>query len=173
MAGWGHSYGAAAEWYQGRFTARAGIFELSAVPAGTALNATAYGLDPNLSQFQVVGEIEERHELWGQPGKLKLTGFLNRGRAGSFQDAVNIAAGTGIDPSLALALDRRFRNRPGVSLDLEQQVIGNRGLFRARGLCGWQAWSPGTSPTSTARPWRATRSRASNGAGRSTRWASR
>ena len=139
---WGFTYGGAAEWYQGRFTVRAGIFDLSATPAGGALNATAYGLDPNLSQFQVVGEIEERHELWGQPGKLKLTGFLNRGRAGSFQDAVNIAAGTGIDPSLALALDRRFRNRPGVSLNLEQQVSETVGFFARAGYAdgGVEPW---------------------------------
>ena len=42
----------------------------------------AFGLDPTFSQFQLVGEIEERHELWGQPGKIKVTGFLSRGRAG-------------------------------------------------------------------------------------------
>ncbi len=139
---WGFTYGAAAEWYQDRFTARAGIFDLSAVPAGGALNGPAYGLDPNLSQFQVVGEIEERHELFGQPGKLKLTGYLSRGRAGSFQDAVNIAAGTGMDPSLALALDRKFRNRPGVSLNLEQQVNESVGFFARAGYTdgGVEPW---------------------------------
>ena len=129
----GFTYGAAAEWYQDRFTLRGGIFDLSATPTGGALNGPGYGLDPNLSQFQVVGELEERHELLGQPGKLKVTGFLSRGRAGSFQDAVNINAGTGIDPSLALALDRRFRNRPGVSLNLEQQINESVGVFARAG----------------------------------------
>ena len=140
--GWGFTYGGAAEWYQDRFTLRAGIFDLSAVPAGGALNATAYGLDPNLSQFQAVGEIEERHELFGQPGKVKVTGFLSRGRAGSFQDAVNINAGTGIDTSLALALDRRFRNRPGVSVNLEQQINDSVGFFARAGYAdgGVEPW---------------------------------
>ena len=55
------------------------------MPAGGALNGPAYGLDPNLSQFQAVGEIEERHEFLGQPGKLKVTGFLSRGRMGNFR----------------------------------------------------------------------------------------
>ncbi|ARN83714.1 hypothetical protein B1812_16090 [Methylocystis bryophila] len=139
---WGYTYGAAAEWYQGRFAARAGIFDLSATPQGAALNASSYGLDPNLSQFQVVGELEERHELFGQPGKLKVTGYLSRGRAGSFQDAVNINAGTGIDPSLALALDRRFRNRPGVSLNLEQQINDRVGFFARAGYAdgGVEPW---------------------------------
>ena len=130
---WGYTYGAAAEWYQGRWTVRGGIFDLSAVPAGGALNGTAYGLDPNLSQFQAVGEIEERHEFLGQPGKLKVTGFLSRGRMGNFQDAVNIANWTGLDPSLALALDRKFRNRPGVSVNLEQQVNESVGFFARAG----------------------------------------
>ncbi|MFY9657907.1 MAG: carbohydrate porin [Methylocystis sp.] len=129
----GFTYGAAAEWYQDRFTLRGGIFDLSATPTGAALNGPGYGLDPNLSQFEVVGELEERHEIFGQPGKLKVTGFLSRGRAGSFQDALNIAAGTGIDPSLALALDRKFRNRPGVSLNLEQQINESVGFFARAG----------------------------------------
>jgi len=112
---------------------RGGIFDLSATPTGGALNGPGYGLDPNLSQFQVVGEIEERHEFLGQPGKLKVTGFLSRGRMGNFQDAVNIASWTGIDPSLALALDRKFRDRPGVSVNLEQQVSDNVGFFARAG----------------------------------------
>ena len=41
---WGYSYGAAAEWYQGRFTVRAGVFDLSATPAG-GNSPTAFGLD--------------------------------------------------------------------------------------------------------------------------------
>src|SRR5262249_38746802 len=85
--GWGSTYGAAAEWYQGRFTLRGGIFDLSATPAG-GVSPLGAVLDPTFSQFQLVGEIEERHELWGQPGKLKITGFLSRGRAGEFADAI-------------------------------------------------------------------------------------
>ena len=139
---WGFTYGGAAEWYQDRWTVRAGLFDLSATPAGGALNGTAYGLDPNLSQFQVVGEIEERHDLWGLPGKLKVTGFLSRGRAGNFQDAVNIATWTGLDPSLALALDRKFRNRPGVSVNLEQQINESVGFFARAGYAdsGVEPW---------------------------------
>ena len=88
--GWGYTYGAAAEWYQGPWTLRAGVFDLSATPAGG--NSPNGGvLDPTFQQYALVAEIEERHELWGQPGKLKVTGFLNRGRAGKFQDAITLA----------------------------------------------------------------------------------
>ncbi len=129
---WGFTYGAAAEWYQGRWTLRGGVFDLSAVPAGGANNEGAYGLDPNFNQFQMVGEIEERHEFAGQPGKFKVTGFLSRGRAGWFRTAVD-AANAGADASLALALDRNFRSRPGVSVNLEQQLSETLGVFARAG----------------------------------------
>jgi high affinity Mn2+ porin len=128
--GWGYSYGAAAEWYQGRFTLRGGIFDLSATPAG-GISPTGADLDPTFDQFQLVGEIEERHELWGQPGKLKITGFLSRGRAGSFQDAVDLALATG-QPADVNAV-RMYSSRPGVSLNLEQQVSENWGVFARAG----------------------------------------
>ena len=133
---WGYTYGAAAEWYQGIFALRAGVFDLSATPAGGGMNAAAYGLDNTFSQQQYVAEIEERHELWGQPGKLKVTAFLSHGRAGGFADAVALSqpgqpfAG---DASDALASVRSYRNRTGVSLNLEQQVTGTMGLFARAG----------------------------------------
>ncbi len=128
--GWGYSYGAAAEWYQGRWTLRGGIFDLSATPAG-GISPTGADLDPTFDQFQLVGEIEERHELWGQPGKLKITGFLSRGRAGSFQDAIDLALATG-QPADINAV-RMYTSRPGVSLNLEQQVSQNWGVFARAG----------------------------------------
>jgi high affinity Mn2+ porin len=130
---WGFSYGAAAEWYKDRFTLRGGVFELSGTPSGGALNGPGYGLDPNLSQYQAVAELEERHELWGQPGKLKVTGILGHGRMGAFDNAVKASNWLGLDPSLALALDRHFRNQPGISVNLEQQVNDSVGFFARAG----------------------------------------
>jgi high affinity Mn2+ porin len=79
----------------------------------------------------LVGEIEERHELLGQPGKLKITGFLSRGSAGRFQAAVNLAAVTG-GPADINAV-RTYTSRPGVSLNLEQQVTDTLGVFARAG----------------------------------------
>jgi len=128
--GWGFSYGAAAEWYLGRFTVRGGIFDLSVTPAG-GISPSGGFLDPTFRQFQLVGEIEERHELWGQPGKIKLTGFLSRGRAGSFQDAINLSAMTGTLADINAV--RVYQSRPGVSINLEQQVSENVGVFARAG----------------------------------------
>jgi len=130
---WGYTYGGAAELYLDRFAVRAGVFDLSQTPAGGANNAAAYGLDPTFRQVQVVGEIEERHTLWGQPGKIKVTGFLSHGEAGSFQDAINLSQATGLDASDALAAVRHYQNRPGVSVNLEQQVSDAVGLFARAG----------------------------------------
>jgi high affinity Mn2+ porin len=130
---WGYSYGAAAELYWERFAFRAGVFDLSQTPAGGGNNAPAYGLDPTFSEQQYVGEIEERHQLWGQPGKLKVTGYLSWGQAGSFQDAVALSQATGLDASDALAAVRHYQARPGVSVNLEQQVSETVGVFARAG----------------------------------------
>jgi len=130
---WEMTYGAAVEWYQGRFTLRGGVFDMSAEPEGGAGSGPAYGLDPTFKQFQLVGEIEERHELWGEPGKVKITGFLTRGRMGNFQDAVQLAQTTGLDASDALTAVRKYTSRPGVSVNLEQQVTETVGLFARAG----------------------------------------
>jgi high affinity Mn2+ porin len=128
--GWGYTYGAAAEWYQGRWTLRGGFFDLSKTPTG-GISPDGIDLDSSFHQFQLVGEIEERHELWGQPGKLKITGFLSRGRAGDFADAIAVAQATG-QPADINAV-RIYRSRPGVSINLEQQVSQYLGVFARAG----------------------------------------
>jgi high affinity Mn2+ porin len=127
---WGYTYGGAAELYVGAWTLRAGVFDLSATPAGGDSPA-AFGLDSHFDQFQLVGEIEERHQLWGQPGKIKITGFLSRGRAGTFQDAIDLAQQTG-QPADITAV-RTYTSRPGVSLNFEQQLSEMVGVFARAG----------------------------------------
>jgi high affinity Mn2+ porin len=121
---WGYTLGAAAEWYQGNWTVRGGVFDLSVVPNST-------DLDPHFGQFQWVGEIEHRHELWGQPGKVAVTGFLSRARMGNFQDAIALANLTGQPADIAAV--RQYRGRGGVSLNLEQQLIPDVGFFARAG----------------------------------------
>jgi high affinity Mn2+ porin len=126
----GNTYGASAEWYQGRFTLRAGLFDLSKTPTG-GNSPFGVGLDPTFGQFQLVGEIEERHDLWGQPGKLKVTALLSRGRAGEYAGAIALAEMTG-QPADITAV-RKYDSRPSVSLNLEQQVSEDAGVFARAG----------------------------------------
>jgi high affinity Mn2+ porin len=122
---WGFTYGAAVEWYKGDWTFRGGLFDLSTVPNSTEL-------DPTFSQFQWIGEIEHRHEIWGKPGKVAVTGFLTRGRMGRFDEAVALAQATG--PAADTALVRRDQSRAGISVNLEQEVTKELGVFARAGV---------------------------------------
>jgi high affinity Mn2+ porin len=122
---WGYTYGAAAELYQGDWTLRGGWFDLSIVPNST-------DLDTGFSQFQWVGEIERRYQLFGQPGKISVTGFLSRGRMGSYADANALAQATGAAADIAAV--RRYRSRDGISMNLEQQITEELGVFARAGL---------------------------------------
>jgi len=110
---WGYTYGAAVEWYQGTWALRAGLFDLSIVPNSTEL-------DPTFGQFQAVAEIERRYNLLGQPGKIAVTEFLSRGRMGTYDAAVQLAQVTNQPADIAAV--REYRSRPGISLNLEQQL---------------------------------------------------
>jgi high affinity Mn2+ porin len=126
---WGYTYGAAVEWYQGNWTLRGGLFDLSVVPNNT-------DLDPHFAQFQWVGEIEHRHTLWGQPGKVMVNGFLSRGRMGSFEDAIELAQITGGPADIAQV--RRYTSRTGWSVAVEQQIVPNVGVFARAGAANGQ-----------------------------------
>jgi high affinity Mn2+ porin len=121
---WGYTYGAAAEWYQGDWTLRGGLFDLSAVPNGM-------DLDPHFGQFQWDGEIERRYTLWDHAGKIAVTGFLTRGRLGSYQDAIALAQIIGGPADIAAV--RQYRSRGGVGINLEQEVTSDLGVYARAG----------------------------------------
>jgi high affinity Mn2+ porin len=120
---WGYTYGGAAEWYQGPWTLRAGLFDLSGVPNNK-------NLDKTFHQYQIDLEIERRYTLFGQDGAMRLTGFDSRGRMGRFDDATALAEATGQPADIALV--RHYHTRLGLSFNMEQAVTENLGLF-ARG----------------------------------------
>jgi len=122
---WGFTYGAALEWYQSAWTARAGFFDLSNVPNSADLDST-------FGQYQLVYELEHRHAFNTRTGKLALVGFIARGRMGNFDDAVALARSTGVPADIAAV--RRYNTRPGVNLNVEQQLADDFGLF---GRVGW------------------------------------
>jgi high affinity Mn2+ porin len=123
---WGYSYAAVAEWYQDRWTIRGGIFDLPTTPAYKYL-------DPHLfNQVQFQAELEERHTIFGQPGAVRITGFLTRGEIGQYKGAVATALAAGTTPDVNAVL--MYRSRGGVSLDLEQQITEDLGLFLRAGL---------------------------------------
>jgi len=117
---WGYTVGVAAEWYQGAWALRAGVFDLSNVP-------NSEHLEPGFHEYQTDLEIEKRHEIAGRAGKVLLTLFDSHARMGLLNDAVARAAAAGTLPDIAAV--RSYRDRTGVSVSLEQQIIADVGLF--------------------------------------------
>lgn len=72
-------------------------------------------------------ELEERHHLWDQPGKLKLLYWLTHGNLGTYLDAISFGAAADQIPSTGAV--RSFRNKDGVGLNLEQQIATDLGVF--------------------------------------------
>ncbi|MCE4557705.1 carbohydrate porin [Pelomonas cellulosilytica] len=113
---WGYSLGAAAEWRQGDWTARAGVFALSREPNGTRLDAS-------FAQHQGVAELEHRHDIAGRTGTVKLLAFSSRARMGAYDDAVWL--GRPADTSVV----RRPANKHGFAINAEQALTGGVSAF--------------------------------------------
>lgn len=124
---WGYTAGAALEWYQGRWALRGGVFDLSDVP-------NSPHLDPGFHEFQIIAELERRHEIAGRTGRLAVTVFESRGRMGLLDDAVRLAESTATPVDIAAV--RSYRGRTGISLDVEQQLTAEFGLFARLGKAG-------------------------------------
>jgi high affinity Mn2+ porin len=124
---WGYTVGGATEWYVGSWAWRAGVFDLSDVPNSNVL-------EPAFDEYQIDLEAEHRHELFGQPGKVDVTLFESRGRMALYRDAIAYGEAHGLLPELAPV--RRYRKRDGISLNLEQQLTTNLGMFARLGDAG-------------------------------------
>jgi high affinity Mn2+ porin len=122
---WGYSYGVAAELWLGGWTVRLGVFDMSDVPNSPAL-------EDDFSEFQLIGEAERRYRLVNRPGKIEITGFLTRARMGTFADAIARAQIVGGPADIAAV--RHYRSRPGVSVNLQQELTGELGLFAHAGI---------------------------------------
>ena len=90
-------------------------------------------LESNFAQFQWIGEIERRYQLWNHPGKIAVTGFLSRGRFGRYKDAVQLAQLTGGSgrycrrPSIS-------KPAPALNVNVEQEITSDLGVFLRAGF---------------------------------------
>ena len=130
---WGYTNGVAVEWTQDSRTYRGGFFAMSTTPNTTTIDNT-------FRHFELVGEIEQRYEIAGHKGKIKLLGFLNRADMGAYSNAVNLARLTNTTPDTANV--RQYASRPGVALNFEQEITPTVGIFaRASANDGtWEAY---------------------------------
>lgn len=121
---WGFSYGGLGELYEGPWTLRAAVMDLSKIPNDAHLSN-------NFAQFQLIGELERRARWLGRDAKVKFLAFASRGEMGRFDDALRLAEETQTTPDTALV--RHYRTRLGVSLNVEQPVSDDAGLFLRAG----------------------------------------
>ncbi len=140
---WAYTYGAAAEWYTGRWTLRTGIFDMSRAPAaGGSFGVLGWELDSTFKNLEALAEIERRHELWGQPGKLKITGYFVAGNMGDYKEAnklyqANATPSGSYDTAANYYINqtRKYTIAPGVNFNVEQQVTDIVGVFARAGWC--------------------------------------
>jgi len=112
---WGFTVGAAAERYQGSWTLRAGVFDLSNIP-------NSPHLDPGFHEFQ-------RFDLLGKTGRVLVTAFDSRGRMALLDETIALAQSTRANINTALVDAREYRSRLGAVLGLEQPITEAIGVF--------------------------------------------
>ena len=117
---WGYTWGAALEWTQDWWTLRGGFFQLSPKPNGKLVRINFGENSGNL-------ELEARHDWAGHPGKIKLLAWINEGKMASYNDALLFAEQTNAIPALAPV--RRYSSRPGIVLNMEQELSADVGVF--------------------------------------------
>jgi high affinity Mn2+ porin len=117
---WGFTFGAAVEWNQGDWSWRNGIFNLSTVPG-----STKFGF--NFKQFELVTEVERRHQIAERAGAVKLLAFVNRGYMASYADAVQWGVQNGQAPDVEAV--RKRASQPGAALIVEQELTPTLGMF--------------------------------------------
>ena len=118
---WGYTYAATAEWKQDSWTARAGVFQLSQHPSSQVIEPVLF------RQFEPVVELEERHTIQEQPGKLKFLFYANDGFMGNFDQVVAEGFATGTRPDISAVRARCVK--VGGGRNLEQQITPSLGLF--------------------------------------------
>jgi high affinity Mn2+ porin len=122
----GYTWGAYAELNQKYWAFRTGYFLLP-----TVSNVNTFDMHiPERGQY--LAELELRYSLWSQPGKLRLMGYLSRGNAGSYAEAVALPVTSPDYPDIALT--RRARNNPGFVVNLEQAITDDLGVFSRASL---------------------------------------
>jgi high affinity Mn2+ porin len=115
----GFEEGLTLELNQKNWAARWGIFTIPHLP-------NVNGTDGQyLRAWQQVTELEGRFTLWDHPGRVRLLGYLESARMGSYKAAV-VNYPTGMPD---MANTRRYRYTYGIELNVEQEITKDLGGF--------------------------------------------
>jgi len=123
------TWGAVVELNQKHWALRAGYFLLP-------VESNSNMFDTHIpDRGQYTAELELRYQLFSQPGKLRLFGWLNHGFMGRYADALALPMTTPNYPDIALT--RQVRTNYGFVASLEQAITDDLGVFSRA------TWSPG------------------------------
>ena len=123
------TWGAVVDFNQKNWAFRTGYFLLP-----TTSNANNFDTHiPERGQY--IAELELRYQLFAQPGKLRLFGWVNHGTMGGYTDALALPLTSPNYPDITLT--RRTRTNYGVVANLEQAITADLGVFSRA------SWSPG------------------------------
>lgn len=119
----GYTAGAALEYYRDEWVFRAGRFQ-------QPIESNGLALDRRMGRhYGDQAEIEHNHEIFGQPGTVRLLVFRNKARMGGFKDAVDFWNASGRLAAPDVGRVRVEQSKAGFGVNLEQNISGNMGLF--------------------------------------------
>ena len=120
----GFGWGFAAEWYQGDWAFRLGRMT---GPKEPNMLPVDYRIGRHYGDQ---AEIEHRHVLGGQPGKVRLLGWRNRARLAAFKDALDyLNANPGADRQAIFAVRDGEKIKYGAGINVEQAITDDLGFF--------------------------------------------
>jgi len=118
----GYSWGTALEYYYDDWAIRAGRFLEPKQP-------NQQQLDPQIfKHFGDQIEIEHAHRIGELPGKVGLLAFHDRARMARYDDALALAAQTGVAPDLG-QVRNADRDKTGFGVSLEQKIAAEVAIF--------------------------------------------
>jgi high affinity Mn2+ porin len=118
----GYSWGVVLEYFHDEWAVRAGRFIQPKEPNQLALDSKIF------EHYGDQVEVEHAHEIFGQPGKLRLLGFRNHTKMSRYEDALELASQTSAVPDINL-VRTSDQVKYGVGLNLEQAINADIGVF--------------------------------------------
>ena len=118
----GFGWGAAAEWYRGDWVFRVGRMTGPMTPNDLQLDFDI------LNHYGDQFEVEHAHELWGQPGKVRVLGWRDRAVLARYRDAINDGLANARTPDI-LRVRNTEQFKYGLGVNLEQALATDFGVF--------------------------------------------